>query len=239
MTTTTHAHKVAPARLQAPGAVAHKEQPLMSNQHRTDDTTRKTAAERAFWTDLRQLTNDHDTGDLSLAAQLVHDAVGRAAGAPTQDDDQARNAETFWVAAAAGAGPSTPAVEAAVERITETVNNARRLDAIENKLDAIIDRIGLGANDESLSETVDRLEDRHVEAAVASLRRDRLVLEAVEGPTGRTPWVTPPHPHLDDDMFNLDVADALGGDVVGLAAALVRRGGTTPITIDDDGNRRA
>ena len=43
MTTTTHAHEVAPARLQAPGAVAHKEQTLMNNQHRTDTTPAKSA----------------------------------------------------------------------------------------------------------------------------------------------------------------------------------------------------
>lgn len=137
MTAPAPTHEVAPARLQAPGAVAHKEQSLMSNENRTDDTTQTTAAERAFWNDLRHFTDEHDTGDLSLAAQLVHDAVGRAAGAPQQIDDQAHYVETFWRNADPPHTGTRPAIDAAVQTITEAVNKARSLDRLTDAVERI------------------------------------------------------------------------------------------------------
>jgi hypothetical protein len=98
MTTTTN-HEVTPARLASPGAVAHKEEPLMSTDNRTDSTPRTTAAERAFWTDLRRVTDEHDTEDLSFAAKLVHDAAARVAE-PQSDCSLALDVSSFRTAAA-------------------------------------------------------------------------------------------------------------------------------------------
>jgi hypothetical protein len=261
-----HRHEVAPARLQAPGAVTHKDRTLMSNHHGTDDTTGTTPAEHAFWSGLGQLTSEHDTGDLSMAAKLVHDAVSRTATAKLRepaagrDDSQMLDVSAFRYAAAyEPSGPEKAAAEASTGLITpreditrriehveralrpelDRLEQMERLDRLEDKLDAILARIGTGLNAETLSETVDRLEDNVVGAAIASTRRDRLVLEAVEGPTGREPIVTPPHPHLHDDVFALDMDDALGHEVEASAAELLHRGGVLPVTLNPDGTRRA
>lgn len=114
-----------------------------------------------------------------------------------------------------------------------------RLLRLEAKLDAVIERLDGGAHDERIGDTLERIEDQLVDAAIASTRRDRLILVQLAGAPERQPAHVTPAYNLCDAEFALDLADALLRDTASDARDLVARGGVLPITIADDGGRRA
>ncbi len=113
-----------------------------------------------------------------------------------------------------------------------------RLSTIELRIGWVSDRIGVGCDDVSLSEASDRLWDDVACLGRDQLRRDRLILAAVEGQAAPQPDAHP-SPHVEDLQYDLDYVEVLTRRSTAEAAqALVAGGGVLPVTIGPDGERR-